>query len=1602
MSTQVHHIKQNYSMKNILLFFLTLFSIPAFAQSTPSMEMVIFPRYIEGVVSGSPRNGIPYVYRARIKGLKANTTYRYNNKIVPALTTSPGGQVYVYILPPKNVVLGTPGYIPGNFYRPALPTASASTNGPATGSLTVDYGEFITDNSGTYEGWFIQESVRNRSTGSSVFLRISLNNPENTANLSAIAYTVHSPADQPLTVMSMIADDADGTAAKTYGTAIRSTTATGGAAKNFVFLYDNKEGNGRPVAGTFLEDDGVTGTRGANLNSGYSPFYFDHVNGGDRTWGTMIPNTDANGIRRIEQRSLEDASIVGYNTSEDGSWPDGSGNGGSVSTLNVKLGAAADGNTAIVLDGSRVTLAAVKVPQTVTFTNTFPATFKVGDPDFTLSAGSTSGLTAFQYSAAPSGILEITGSTVKIVGAGTAVITVTEPGNAATDAGTATKSITVEGAPQAITGLEAAYAASYGDANLVLAATGGASGNPVVYTSDNPAIAEITAGNQVVFKKSGTVVIRANQSGSAVYSPAPEVSTTLSIAKASLDVIAENKTKTQGAANPIATYVFGAFKGTDDAGSVTGTPLLTIMADEGTAAGVYDIAVDVFGMTSDKYTLNPVKGSLTIVAKIDQVITFANFPASAAYGSQPLPFQVSSNSANAITFTTSNANAAVIEKNALGEWAVIIKGAGEADITASQAEDATYAAGHAVQHISVARAALDVIAEDKAKLTGETDPQFTARYEGFVNNEGPETLTGNLSFTKQADGADFFIVPSGLSSANYTINYINGKLTEGNTAFAAIHKIYGDADFSPAARSLSGITPTYTISDPAIAIQSGGIIHILKAGSTTITANFGAAETARATLTVGKKLVTVTPDAKTKVYARLNPEFTVSYAGLVNGETDFVFTDKPRVTTAATASSPVARYAINASAAAASNYNFNYVPGVLTVTPAALVVKAEDQTKLYGQPNPDFTLSYEGLAPQDDPALLNLQTVLTTTATAASKVAIYPISVTGLANTANYTVSYTGGSLSVAPAPLNIKANDIERAQGQPNPAFTFTYTGFVNGDLPASLTAAPVGSTTAVQTSPKGTYAITVTGASSPDYAIGYTDGQLSVKGLQSIVYNDLPAVAYGDAPFTPSASSETDLLPVFSSDNLNVAVIENGRVKIIAAGTANISAAFPATNEVVAITVSKPLLVSKRTLIVRADSKLKLYGQANPVLTASYDGFVNGETLGSAVSAPAIITTVATPLSPAGTYPITGSAASAQNYNIIYEAGVLTVNKATLTVTADNKSRNYGQDNPVFTFKYAGFVNAENESVVQTAPLAASTAVANSPAGTYPITLSGASDDNYTFNYVNGILNVSSTTRTLTMAALPVKSVGDPDFAPAASLSSGETPVFTSSDAGIASIVDNKIHIVGAGNVTITAAAPDNISYSSKPVASQLLVVNKVSQTITFESIPALKTNGIYTLKAIASSGLPVTFTVSDPLHVSLNSGEIKALRTGSVQVSASQPGNNQYAAAKIVVQNLVITDAEGEVLKIHPALSINGDGVNDFLSIDGIRDYPLNKVTIINRSGIKVFDLEGYDNDEHVFTGKSKSGTLLPQGTYFALVEYHVDSRVKRKTGYFILKY
>src|SRR5204862_2995042 len=133
--------------------------------------------------------------------------------------------------------------------------------------------------------------------------------------------------------------------------------------------------------------------------------------------------------------------------------------------------------------------------------------------------------------------------------------------------------------------------------------------------------------------------------------------------------------------------------------------------------------------------------------------------------------------------------------------------------------------------------------------------------------------------------------------------------------------------------------------------------------------------------------------------------------------------------------------------------------------------------------------------------------------------------------------------------------------------------------------------------------------------------------------------------------------------------------------------------------------------------DDKTKTYGAGNPALTVSYAGFINGDTSAS-LGGTLNVTTTATAASAVGGYPITATGQTSGNYTIAYVAGTLTVTKASLTVTADNKTKTYGAANPPLTVSYAGFVNGDTSLSLGGTLSGTTTAAAGSAGGRGPIT--------------------------------------------------------------------------------------------------------------------------------------------------------------------------------------------------------------------------------------------------------------------------------------------
>ena len=181
----------------------------------------------------------------------------------------------------------------------------------------------------------------------------------------------------------------------------------------------------------------------------------------------------------------------------------------------------------------------------------------------------------------------------------------------------------------------------------------------------------------------------------------------------------------------------------------------------------------------------------------------------------------------------------------------------------------------------------------------------------------------------------------------------------------------------------------------------------------------------------------------------------------------------------------------NSSWAAASPVSQNF-----NVNKATLSVNAVASGKTYGDADPTLTAMYSGFVGSDNASNSAITGSPVCTRDSGENVGAYTITCTpGSLAAPNYMfVTGANAVFTISQADLSITAPTISRAYGAANPAFTPTYSGFVNADTASTLTTPPTCTTAASASSAVGTYPITCSGAVDPNYSFTYVAGTLSV----------------------------------------------------------------------------------------------------------------------------------------------------------------------------------------------------------------------------------------------------------------------------------------------------------------------------------------------------------------------------------------------------------------------------------------------------------------------------------------------------------------------------
>jgi hypothetical protein len=296
-------------MKKLLLIFFSVMSFSGFSQTVTE---VFYPKYVQGVGSGSPSGDlrVPYACRMTLNGLTANATYRFFTGFTENPASANNGATGAMILANQT----------GNFTR--IVSLSVGTAG--------EYGEFTTNSSGSFTGWFILEPSSDIifTPGNQLYWRIMLNN-----GAGGVVVATRRTATNSITVINW----GFTSGAPLEGSAIYNVANAAWMPKNFVMLYDNISGTGRPVTGTFIESDGTNGTTAEFYDLWYELF----VNGFNNVWGTIIPNNLSNGINNISQYALSNGNFINKCTSPNGVY-------GTTDTRNASTGNDAFGTLLII------------------------------------------------------------------------------------------------------------------------------------------------------------------------------------------------------------------------------------------------------------------------------------------------------------------------------------------------------------------------------------------------------------------------------------------------------------------------------------------------------------------------------------------------------------------------------------------------------------------------------------------------------------------------------------------------------------------------------------------------------------------------------------------------------------------------------------------------------------------------------------------------------------------------------------------------------------------------------------------------------------------------------------------------------------------------------------------------------------------------------------------------------------------------------------------------------------------------------------------------------------------------------------------------------
>ena len=407
------------------------------------------------------------------------------------------------------------------------------------------------------------------------------------------------------------------------------------------------------------------------------------------------------------------------------------------------------------------------------------------------------------------------------------------------------------------------------------------------------------------------------------------------------------------------------------------------------------------------------------------------------------------------------------------------------------------------------------------------------------------------------------------------------------------------------------------------------------------------------------------------------------------------------------------------------------------------------------------------------------------------------------------------------------------------------------------------------------------------------------------------LPSVEFGDVPFTvqtPTSNSKGEWK--FSSSKPDVAQINatNGRVTVVGAGTATITASQAAVKDYEAISVTADLLVVRATPVLGVFTTTArtvgddAFALASPTSTSSavFKMESSDESVAKFSKVNGKLSIVG-----AGKTTITASQPANDDFLATSKNFVLTVRKGTpvLSVTADLSST-FGENGPTIakpTSESRGAVSFTSSNPAVATVNATTGQVTVVSAGTTTITATQAATDDYVSATQTFTFTVKQAVPRLGALTVGSKTFGDAEFSIAkpTSTSSG-TFTFTSNNSNVLKVNEaGKATVEGAGSATITATQGSTTNYEAASSSVTVQVGFATPALITPDPITKKVGDPTFLFNwGTSPSDGAITFTSSNPSAATIDAttGRVTTVGIGVTTLTMSQSKGTNHTAVSI----------------------------------------------------------------------------------------------------------